>query len=83
VGDDIPHTPVEVFPLPNYIVSQPPKVSNDTLVDFVFSDFIQPTVLDALNSLQTDKNFTSADVSSYSPVLFNAVLGLYAQQAWN
>ncbi|KAK1231791.1 hypothetical protein PQX77_005083 [Marasmius sp. AFHP31] len=83
VGDDIPHTPMEVFPLPDNISSQPPKVSNDTLVDFVFSDFIQPDVLEALNAVQDDKEFTDADVDSYSPFLFDAVLGLYAQQAWN
>ncbi|KAL0564807.1 hypothetical protein V5O48_017229 [Marasmius crinis-equi] len=83
VGDDIPHTPFQVFPLPDNISSQPPKVSNDTLIDFVFSDFIQPDVLEALNGVQSDKTYTDADVSSYSPFLFNVVLGLYAQQAWN
>ncbi|KAK7039002.1 hypothetical protein VNI00_010394 [Paramarasmius palmivorus] len=84
VGDDIPHAPMEVFSLPNYIASNPPDVSDpDTPIDFVFSDFVQPTVLSALNALQTEKQYTNADVSSYSPVLFNGVLGLFAQQAWN
>uniref|UniRef100_A0A0W0FQK1 Calcineurin-like phosphoesterase domain-containing protein n=1 Tax=Moniliophthora roreri TaxID=221103 RepID=A0A0W0FQK1_MONRR len=83
VGDDIPHAPMEVFPLPNYIASRPPNVTEDAAVDFVFSDFVQSNVLDALNSLQSDRQYTDADVSSYSPFLFNAVLGLFAQQAWN
>ncbi|EEB92740.1 hypothetical protein MPER_08706 [Moniliophthora perniciosa FA553] len=74
---------MEVFPIPNFAASHPPNVSQDAAIDFVFSDFVQSDVLEALNSLQSDRQYTDADVSSYSPFLFNVVLGLFAQQAWN
>lgn len=52
-------------------------------IDLVFVDFIEDQLLSILNSLQTTKNYTEADVQSYSPILANAVLGLYAQKAWS
>lgn len=46
-------------------------------------DFIEDQLIEVLNAAQSTKNYTEADVSSYSPTLANAVLGLYAQEAWN
>ncbi|KAE9403326.1 hypothetical protein BT96DRAFT_964523 [Gymnopus androsaceus JB14] len=79
IGDDILHAPLASFPTPDFIGSinnAPPSLSNDSLVDLVFVDFIQA-------QFQTNTTYTDSDVKSYTPVLTNAVLGLYAQEFWN
>lgn len=58
-------------------------MSDDTPIDLVFVDFIETQLVQTLNSLQTTTKYTTADVKSYTPVLSNAVLGLYAQKFWN
>ena len=58
-------------------------MTSDTAIDLVFVDFIESEVLSILNSVQSATNYTSADVSSYTPTLADAVLGLYAQAMWN
>jgi hypothetical protein len=83
VGDDIPHTPLPFFSSPDFIASAPPDVADDVPIDLVFVDFIESQLLEVLNSVQTDKVYTSADVSLYTDVLSNEALGLYAQQVWN
>jgi len=83
VGDDVLHTPLPFFSTPDFIASRPPAVSDDTLIDLVFVDFIETQLLGILNSAQKNKTFTSADAKSYSPVLANAALGLFAQGNWN
>ena len=52
-------------------------------IDLVFVDFIESQLLEILNSLQKDRVYTESDVATYSPILANAALGLYAQQAWS
>lgn len=86
MGDDIPHAPIPVFDLPDFIASDPPTGSDitpDTPIDFVFVDFIEDQLLEIINGLQTDKVYTSSDALKYSDLLSNAVLGVFAQQAWN
>ncbi|KAF7344437.1 Metallophos domain-containing protein [Mycena sanguinolenta] len=83
VGDDVPHTPLPFFSSPGFIASALPDVADDTPIDLVFIDFIESELLETLNSLQTDKVYTTADVSLYSDVLLSQALGLYAQQVWN
>jgi len=83
VGDDILHAPLPFFRSPSFIGSVPPSVSGDTPIDLVFTDFIEPQLLGILNTLQTSREYTSADVQLYSPVLATEALGLYAQKAWN
>ncbi|CAL1711447.1 unnamed protein product [Somion occarium] len=83
VGDDVLHAPLPFFSVPDFIASDPPAVSDDTPIDLVFVDFIQSQLLEILNSLQTTKTFTAADAQPYSDVLGNAVLGVFAQKAWN
>ena len=83
MGDDVAHTPLPFFSVPDFISSVPPNVSNDAPIDLVFIDFISSQVLEVLNSIQTFKNYTQADTRSYSPILTNEVLGLYAQVTWN
>jgi hypothetical protein len=68
---------------PNFIGSKPPNVTADTPIDLVFIEFIEPQLLSALNSVQSQKNYTTVDVQNYSPILANTVLGLYAEAAWN
>ncbi|KAH8096802.1 Metallo-dependent phosphatase-like protein [Cristinia sonorae] len=83
VGDDTLHAPLPFFDIPDFIGSNTPNVTDDTPIDLVFVDFIQDQLLEILNGVQTAKNFTTKDVQSYSPFLASAVLGLFAQKAWN
>ncbi|KAI0031968.1 Metallo-dependent phosphatase-like protein [Vararia minispora EC-137] len=86
VGDDIPHTAIQSYTsVPNYLASPlPPGVDPDSpIVDLVFTDFVQGNVLQALNSAQSNRTFTTADVGSYSDCKLNCVLGVFAQQSWN
>ncbi|KIK61122.1 hypothetical protein GYMLUDRAFT_43217 [Collybiopsis luxurians FD-317 M1] len=92
VGDDILHAPLASFSIPDFIGSNNPSgsnVTNSTLVDLVFVDFIEDQLLEVLNQVESQvngqnaKTFTTADVQSYTDVLANAVLGLYAEHAWN
>ncbi|KAH8981512.1 Metallo-dependent phosphatase-like protein, partial [Lactarius hatsudake] len=83
VGDDTLHTPLPFFGSPDFIASTPPTGSNDTAIDLVFVDFIGSQVVQVLNQLQTAKTYTSADISSYTPILLNEVLGVFAEAKWN
>ncbi|KAI0264244.1 Metallo-dependent phosphatase-like protein [Gloeopeniophorella convolvens] len=83
VGDDTVHTPLPFFDSPDFVSSVPPALSNDTAIDLVFINFIEDQLLDVLNGLQSTKKYTSADVLSYTPVLADAVFGLFAQAKWN
>ena len=72
------------FSSPDFIGSSAPAGVADTdPVDLVFVDFIETQLLGILNTVQTAKTFTTADVASYTPILASEVLGLYAQKAWN
>ncbi|KAI0301752.1 Metallo-dependent phosphatase-like protein [Multifurca ochricompacta] len=83
IGDDTLHTPLPFFPSPGFISSTPPTGSVDTAIDLVFVDFIASEVLKVLNGLQTTKTYTSSDVLSYTSILLNEVLGVFAQVKWN
>jgi len=83
VGDDVLHTPLPFYEVPDFIGSNPPNVSDDSPIDLVFIDFIESQLLELLNSLQSGKVYTTADVQKYSPFLANQVLGVYAEMAWN
>jgi hypothetical protein len=82
-GDDTLHVPLPYYSVPNYIGSNPPDVTSDTLIDLVFVSFIEKNMLSILNRVQSTTTYTSADVALYTPTLADAVLGLYAQAAWN
>ncbi|KAK0434597.1 Metallo-dependent phosphatase-like protein [Armillaria borealis] len=83
VGDDVIHTPLPFYSVPDFIGSNPPDVSNDTLIDFVFVDFVVDQLVETLNIVQSDKEYTSGDVATYSTLETSEVLGIYAQFAWN
>ncbi|KAJ3737648.1 Metallo-dependent phosphatase-like protein [Lentinula guzmanii] len=83
VGDDTLHAPLASYDIPDFIGSVAPSASNDTLIDFVFVDFIQEQLLEILNEVQNTTTYTDSDVESYTDVLSNQLLGLYAQHAWN
>ncbi|KAF8161382.1 Metallo-dependent phosphatase-like protein [Crassisporium funariophilum] len=83
IGDDTLHAPLAFNSVPDFIGSIPPTVAADAPIDLVFVDFISAQLLQILNSVQTAKVFTTTDVQSYSPILANEALGLYAQTAWN
>ena len=82
-GDDTLHIPLPSYSIPDYIASNTPNVTDDTPIDLVFVNFIESKVLKILNQVQSPTNYTSNDVSLYTPTLANAVLGLYAQAMWN
>lgn len=83
IGDDTLHAPLPFYSIPDFIGSIPPSVPDDTAIDLVFVDFIETQLLSILNTIQTAKTFSTADVASYSPILANTALGLYAQAKWN
>jgi len=83
IGDDILHSPLPFNKAPDFIGSIPPQVSAETPIDLVFVDFMETQLLEVLNSVQTTKNYTTADVQTYSPISTNQVFGVYAQKAWN
>ncbi|THU78430.1 Metallo-dependent phosphatase [Dendrothele bispora CBS 962.96] len=69
-----------------------PVLTNSTLVDLVFVDFIQDQLLGILNSVQaqttgvdktkTRKEFGAGDVRTYSTLLSTEVLGVWAIGNW-
>ncbi|KAI0645155.1 Metallo-dependent phosphatase-like protein [Trametes meyenii] len=84
VGDDTLHAPLPFFSTPDFIGSNPPTgLADDAPVDLVFVDFIETQLLQILNGLQSAKTYAKSDVLSYTDVLANAVLGLYAEKFWN
>lgn len=83
IGDDVVHAPLDFFSAPDFIGSVPPNVTSDAPIDLVFINFIESALIPILNTLQSAKNFTTADVASYSPFLASQVLGLFAQEKWN
>ncbi|EPQ55273.1 Metallo-dependent phosphatase [Gloeophyllum trabeum ATCC 11539] len=84
IGDDTYHTPLAYYDTPDFIGSDAPaNISASDPIDLVFVSFNADQVLETLNALQTEKNYTRADMSSYTPILSNEVLGLYAERAWN
>ena len=85
MGDDTLHTPLPFFNSPDFISSTPPAADgkDNTTVDLVFVDFIESQLLEVLNGLQTAKKYTSADVQPYSSILFDQVLGVFAELKWH
>ncbi|KAF8484037.1 Metallo-dependent phosphatase-like protein [Russula ochroleuca] len=83
-GDDTPHTPVAfVTEFPSVVSSQPPKVADDTHVDLVFLDFHKTRILQALNSVQTQKTYAEKDIrKDYTTIQTKDVLGIYAEKKW-
>ena len=73
-----------VYTYPDFVGSEVPEgIADDAPVDLVFPDFVQTHILNTLNDLQSDVTYTDDDVHSYTDVLTNAVLGIYAQKYWN
>ena len=83
IGDDIQHTPLPFYTIPDYVASPAPSVPDDTPIDFVFVDFNAMTMVQALNKVQNVTKYTTDQAKTYSPVYTNQVLGIYAQQYWN
>ncbi|KAL5520658.1 hypothetical protein ACEPAF_2659 [Sanghuangporus sanghuang] len=82
-GDDVPHTALPFFSIPDFIGSVAPNITDDTPIDLVFVDFIETQLLGILNSVSDGQMFTTNDVMPYSPILANQVLRVFAQAAWN
>lgn len=83
IGDDIPHTPLPFYDIPDFTSTSIPDLPDHARVDFVFLDFIRAQVLDVVNEVQTDRRYTLADLKKYSSVLSNEVLGVFAKEKWN
>ncbi|THV06273.1 hypothetical protein K435DRAFT_645636, partial [Dendrothele bispora CBS 962.96] len=93
IGDDTLHTPLNSFDIPDFISSDDPfaiVLTNSTLVDLVFVDFIQDQLLGILNDVQAQigedktkkKEFGAGDVRTYSTLLSTEVLGVWAIGNW-
>ncbi|KAJ7506643.1 Metallo-dependent phosphatase-like protein [Mycena galericulata] len=80
-GDDVPHVPLPVHRVPDFIASRPPVGADK--VDLIFVDFIEAQLIRTLNEVQSARVYSLADAHVYSPVLTNELLGIYAQAAWN
>ncbi|KAF8306030.1 hypothetical protein DL93DRAFT_2065823 [Clavulina sp. PMI_390] len=84
VGDDVAHTPIPYYGSPNYIGSPlPTGLAPTDLMDVVFLDFFESSVLSIVNGLQTTKNYTASDVFSYGNAQTNTVFGIFAEAKWN
>ncbi|KAF9052347.1 hypothetical protein BDZ89DRAFT_425324 [Hymenopellis radicata] len=83
IGDDTLHTALSFYPSPDFIASKTPDVSNDTLIDFVFVNFIVAQVIQTLNTVQSDTTFVAADAGTYGSYTSQDVLAEYAKAAWN
>ncbi|KAK0191502.1 5'-nucleotidase [Armillaria mellea] len=84
VGDDVIYMPLPFYSVPDFIGSNPPDVSNDTLIDFVFVDFVVDQVVETLNIVQSDKEYTSGDVATWQRIAhLRQPLGIYALSVWN
>jgi hypothetical protein len=81
------HTAIPYASQPDYVQSPPAgnstAVSGTDAVDVIFVDFIENSVISILNGLQTQKNYTTADVSKYNSYTTQDLYPLYAAKAWN
>lgn len=84
VGDDTLHAPMEFFDIPDFVASATPGVTDDTQVDLVFVDFARNQIVRTLNALPGGvRQYSDADVGTYSEVLTDQGWGLFAQEMWN
>lgn len=75
---------VLVTEFPNVVISQSPQVADETPVDLVFLDFHKTNILQALNTVQTQKTYAEHDIrKDYTTVQTKDVLGIYAEKKWN
>ncbi|KAF8308282.1 hypothetical protein DL93DRAFT_2220316 [Clavulina sp. PMI_390] len=84
IGDDVAHAPVPYYSSPEYIASPlPTGLASTDLMDVVFLEFFESSMLEVLNSLQTEKHFTTSDVSLYGNARANTAFGIFAETKWN
>jgi hypothetical protein len=58
-------------------------VADETPVDLVFLDFHKAKILQALNSVQTQKTYVENDIrKDYTTIETKDVLGIYAEKKW-
>lgn len=83
-GDDTVHTAIPYASVPDYVQSPVTgeNVGADDKVDVIFLDFIASNVVRILNSIQTDRNYTAAEVAPYNQYTTQDIYPLYAEQVW-
>lgn len=87
-GDDTVHLAMPYSDQPDYVQS-PPTGNSTTLrpqdrVDVIFLDFVEKSILEILNKLQSDKAYSPADVAPYgSDLTTQELYPLYAQRYWS
>jgi hypothetical protein len=70
--------------LPRVVTSQPPMVADETLVDLVFLHVHEARILNAINSVQSQKKYKEKDIlKNYTTIKTKEVLGNYAKKKWN
>ena len=84
-GDDTVHSEIPEISQPPYIetTAQFPETGVPDKVDLIFSDFLAPNIVKALNSLNST-TYDENDATLYLPETFttNDFLPKYAQMAW-
>jgi len=85
VGDDIPHVALPFFETPDFVGTSLPNTTDDsTLIDVVFINFIEDSLLSTMNKLGNGTvNLTTSDVLPFGSLLANQIFGVFAQVAWN
>lgn len=83
-GDDTPHNTMFEFTMPNVVQYVDTGIHDNSLVNFVFNDFMKQTVLQAINHicemLQIDDDYNESDFSIYSDERVTALIRKYVKQ---
>lgn len=89
-GDDTPHSEIPEYSVPAKIQATAgfPSDGVPDIVDMIFPGFLQPQIIDALNSqnMSTSQslNYTSSDTDLYLPTNFTTfdIIPTYASMMW-
>lgn len=81
-GDDTLHTPITFYNVPNVIQSARsfPADADPEKVDLVFTDFIQPWVLSAMQF--TGQNYTAHDIALYGNETLTELMADWIKRHW-
>lgn len=81
-GDDTLHTPITFYNVPNVIQSARsfPADADPEKVDLVFTDFIQPWVLTAMQF--TGQNYTAHDIAPYGNETLTELMADWIKKHW-
>ncbi|GAA93707.1 uncharacterized protein L969DRAFT_19756 [Mixia osmundae IAM 14324] len=79
-GDDTLHRPIPSFAIPEYVTNALREGENE--FDLAWFDFLTPLILATLNTVQQEYHYVQADVSVYSAIKEDEMLGVFARKYW-